>query len=94
MESKAKGSYQFTNPQFVVNHDTHPFPNHWFVSFQKKKYISAPSEYLVVIDNRDGEIVYSQKKYPSTVQDLRWVFGVERKDYRWHNNEPGELTKK
>jgi len=56
MESEVKGLYLMTGPGIIHNPDTYPHPNYWFVSFKRKPYSLATTNYLVIVDkisNRD-----------------------------------------
>ena len=91
IESPVKGKYRIINPSILNNGDTYPHPNHWFISFNNKPF-TPDSMFLVVVDKRNGEIVYSEKKYFSTVKGLRWIFELEGKTYPWHKTSD-ELAK-
>jgi len=76
VDSQFTRKFIVINPKTLKNPDTYPHPNHYFLKSKSKLLGSDGSSYLVVIDKRTGEVIYSRKNYPTYIKGYRWIMNL------------------
>lgn len=101
-----KRNYKITAPAVLNNSASNAYDDYWFVVFGRnwlspissdenaKTYTQLKeSQYLVVIDKTDGQIVFSGEYFPRRSPDFNWVF-EERQPWRERVNPPAGIPSK
>lgn len=74
-----QGKYRLSCPRIIDNDHTFGYEHHWFISMKQRGIHFDPSEFIVVVHKRTGEVIYAEKKYPSNVlgyAGYSWIFDL------------------
>ena len=95
-----KKHYKITAPGVINNSASHKYEDYWFVVFGHnwlspistdagaKTYTELKeAQYLVVIDKKDGNIIFAGEYYPKRSPEFDWVF-QERRPWEDRINPP------